>query len=269
MSTAEDTRWIEPYAGLTYREREMIVDPANETRLIKTCGIDEADFGGMIDPSTFISIAIHEGVLNGVHANGTVNMAQRLIQHEPIPSGEPIIVTGKILDVQPVPRGNVSISETWFARKNGARAITSRRNSLRPDASKVGTRGAGEKPEVAIEDAMALREIGTVTLTPEMVKEYGRNTTNRIHFDPEAAARGGFRAPIIGGGMGVRYLTAEMFRRFKPRELDLNIAFRRPIFWDDTVRIRVAENGGQWTAICLEKDGKVATEVRINNLKAG
>ena len=111
MSTAEETRWIEPYAGLTYREREMTVDPANEQRLITTCGIDPADFGGMIDPSTFISIAIQEGVLNGVSANGSVNMAQRLIQHEPIPTGEPIIVTGKILDVQPVPRGKVSISD--------------------------------------------------------------------------------------------------------------------------------------------------------------
>ena len=40
---------------------------------------------------------------------------------------------------------------------------------------------------------------------------------NSIHYEQEAAEQAGFRAPLIGGGMGVHYLTAEMWRRYQPR----------------------------------------------------
>jgi hypothetical protein len=83
---------------------------------------------------------------------------------------------------------------------------------------------------------------------------------------PEAAIKAGFRAPIIGGGMGVRYLMAEIWQRLAPRTLDIEVYFRRPIFWDDTVTIRVEERDGKWTAICLAKGDKVATEARINSV---
>ena len=90
---------------------------------------------------------------------------------------------------------------------------------------------------------------------------------NPIHFDPEAAQRSGFRAPIIGGGRGVRFLTAKIWRRFKPQVLELDACFRQPIFWDDTVTVIVDEHDGQWRAICLVTGDKVATEARINRIE--
>jgi len=266
MSVAAEAQWIEPYKGYHFQSRPMTVDAAEQDRLVGLCGLDPAVFGGCMDPAGFISLAIQEGVRNHIHANGTVNMVNTLIQHRQMRLGEPLTVTGEILDVEEVPRGRVATSETWFSGADGQRALTSRRRSLRPDPAKVGTRGAGERPVNVIEDVARLKTLGEFTLTPEGVKAY-TGPHNPIHFDPEAAKRGGFRAPIIGGGQGVRFLTAEIWRRFAPKVLELDIYFRRPIYWDDTFTVMADERDGRWHAIGLIKDGKVSTEARINRIE--
>jgi len=265
MSATSAEQWIEPYQGYRFAARQMTVDAAEQARLVGLCGIDPNVFGECMDPAGFISLAIQEGVRNFIHANGTVNMQNTLIQHHAVRLNEPLTVSGEIVDVQEVPRGRVATSETWFSTADGKRAFTSRRRSLRPDPAKVGTRGAGERPTNVIEAVAQLQPLASFTLTPEGVKAY-TGPHNPIHFDPEAAKRGGFRAPIIGGGQGVRFLTAEIWRRFHPREIDLDIYFRRPIYWDDTFSVMVDERAGQWRAIALVKDGKIATEARINRL---
>lgn len=260
------SEWIEPYSGLTFVDRAMTVESAVEHRALTTCGIDPAVYGTTVDPTTFISRAIAEGVRNRVHANGTVNMAQRLVQHAPLTLDEPLIVSGRVLDVSPVPRGKVATSEIWFKTTDGTRAVMSGRRSLRPDPDKTGVRGAGDVAPPVVSDVGALKALRDVTLTPEMVKGYDSEAINPIHSVPEAAIKAGFRAPIIGGGMGVRYLMAEIWKRFAPRGVDIEVYFRRPIFWDDTFTIRVEERGDTWTAICLAKGEKVATEARINSI---
>ena len=265
MSATSQAQWIEPYKGYRFQERQMTVEAADQKRLVGLCGIDPAVFRGCMDLAGFITLAIQEGVRNLIHANGTVNMQNTLVQHRPVRLGEPLTVTGEIVDVQEVPRGRVASSETWFSCADGQRAFTSKRRSLRPDPAKVGTRGAGERPGDVIDDVARLKALATFTLTPEAVKAY-TGPHNPIHFDPEAAKRGGFRAPIIGGGQGVRFLTAEIWRRFQPQAIDLDIYFRRPIYWDDTFTVMVDEREGRWHAIGLIKDGKVATEARINRI---
>lgn len=265
MSASVEQQWIEPYKGYKFKARQMTVEAVEQDRLIELCGIDPAIFGDSIDPSAFISLAIQEGVRNGIHANGTVNMGNRIIQHRQMRLGEPLTVTGEILDVEEVPRGKVAISETWFSGADGECALTSHRRSLRPDPARIGVRGAGEQPRPFMENVARMRVLGTFTLSPESVKAY-TGPHNPIHLDPEAAKRGGFRAPIIGGGQGVRFLTAEIWRRFRPRVLDIEVQFRRPIFWDDTVTIVVDEQHDEWQSIGLMKGGKVATEGRINRI---
>jgi len=271
MSASEHTKeeWIEPYKGYQYQSRIMTVDAEEQQRLVGLCGIDPAVFGDDMDSSGFISLAIQEGVRNRIHANGTVNMVQGLHMHRPMKLGEPLTVRGQILNVEEVPRGRVATSETWYEGADGQRALTSGRRSLRPDASKIGTprgtAGAGEKPVPVVEDPSRLKKIATYALSPEGVKAY-TGPHNPIHYDPEAAKRGGFRAPIIGGGQGVRFLTAEIWKRSRPKAIDMDIYFRRPIFWDDTVDVMVEEKDGTWTAMCLMKDGKICTEATIRRI---
>lgn len=265
MSAYAEQQWIEPYKGYKYKARQMTVEAVEQVRLIELCGIDPAIFGDSIDPAGFISLAIQEGVRNGIHANGTVNMGNRIIQHRRMRLGEPLTVTGEIIDIEEVPRGKVAVSDTWFSGGDDQCALTSRRRSLRPDPVKVGTRGAGEQPRPFIEDLARMKALATFTLTPEGVKAY-TGPHNPIHFDPQAAKRSGFRAPIIGGGQGVRFLTAEIWRHFDPQGLDFDVQFRRPIFWDDTVTVVVDEQHGEWRSIGLMKGDKVATEARINRI---
>ncbi len=238
MPEPTDQPWIEPYPGFEYHPRAMTVTAEEQARLVALCDIDPAVFGPDIDPSGFISLAIQEGVRNRIHANGTVNMAQRVDMHRPLRLGETLTVRGRILDVQKVPRGHISTSETWYEGEDGHRALTTGRSSLRP--------------------------IARYTLTPEAVSAFS-GPHNPIHFDPEAARRGGFRAPIIGGSHGIRFLTAEIWKRARPRQLDMDINFRRPIFWDDTVDVMVQEQNTTWTAMALLKDGRICTELAIRH----
>jgi hypothetical protein len=113
-----------------------------------------------------------------------------------------------------------------------------------------------------VADPARLEVVARYELTPERVVAYSREG-NSIHYDPDAAERAGFRAPLIGGGMGVHYLFAWLWAEHRPQLLDLDIYFRRPIFWDDEFLVAVAEGPH---AICLARDGKVLTEARINAL---
>ena len=267
MSQTVDIDWIEPYQGLTYTDRVIAVTAQDQQRLLQLCAIDPAVFGDHIDPAAFITLAIQEGVRNRVHANGTVNLAQHLVQHRPLMLGEPLTVSGQILDVREVPRGRVVTSETWFCGADGQRALTTGRLSLRPGAAMASASGTGEKSLPVVSDVSRLKVLGTATLTPDGVKAY-TGPENPIHFDPEVALRKGYRAPIVGGGQCVRFLTAEIWRRFAPSTLGLEIFFRRPVFWDDTVTAMVDEHDGHWKAICLVSHGKVTTEARITALSA-
>ena len=262
---ADDIEWVDPYEGFTYKEQTSSVESAEQRHLLEVCGIDPSDFGDVADPSFFIGIAIHAGVQSGVSSSGNVNMVQSLVQQAPIRLDESFRVTGKVVKVEPVPRGQTETSEITFTGPDGTAAITAKRMSLRPDPAKADARGAGTRPPPVVEDVSALRHLVDVEMTPERVTGY-RSDGNPIHYDMAAANAGGFRAPIIGGGMGVHYLTAAIWREFNPQAVDLDIYFRRPIFWDDQLSLMVDDRGGNWTAICLAKDGKVATESRINRI---
>jgi acyl dehydratase len=264
---AGDAQEITPYTGLRYRTRTMVVDAAEEARLLGHCGIDPAVFRGAVDPAAFITLAIQEGVMNGVSSDGGVNMVEALVQHRPVGRDETLTVSGEIVDVASAPRGLVTTSATRYHGADGTLALAMQRTSLKTDPRQhadPALRGAGTRPPPVIADLAGLKTLGRFALTPEGVKAYNLGTTNRIHLEEDAARRAGFRAPIIGGGHGVRFLTAALWRAFAPRGIDVEIYFRRPLFWDDAFDIMVDAAGGRWRAMCLAKDGKVATEMRIN-----
>ncbi len=261
---SENIEWIAPYEGFAYREQTIVVESSEQKRALEVCGIDPSIFGDVVDPSFFIGLAIHAGVESGITAEGNVNMVQSLVQHAPMRLDEEIRVTGNVTTVEEVPRGQAVTSEVWFTGPDGETAITAKRTSLRPDPAKIGARGAGAKPAPVVEDVAVLTKLSDVAMTPARVTGY-RSDGNAIHYDMKAANAGGFRAPIIGGGMGVHYLAAAIWQKHAPTALDLDIYFRRPVFWDDELAVMVDDRSGAWTAICLAKEGKVATEARINH----
>ncbi|MEZ5557954.1 MAG: hypothetical protein R3E86_05330 [Pseudomonadales bacterium] len=265
MTTSDDGQWVEPVAGFEYLPDTIEVSPAHQAEKLEACGLDADIYAGLVDPSFFIGIAIHAGIRSGISAEGNINMLQSLVQHRPARLGEPLAVRGRITAVTQVPRGRTIDTDVWFADARGERVVTARRRSLKPDPDRAGTRGAGERPAAVIEDVAALTSLADYELTPDRVRAYSMEG-NSIHYELDAAQRAGFRAPLIGGGMGVHYCMAALWSRFQPETLDLDIYFRRPIFWDDRFTVAARQHGSRWSAIGLVKEGKVLTEARINAL---
>jgi hypothetical protein len=258
-----DREWLDPYAGFEYETDTVIVTSDYQREKLSICGIAPETFGGAVDASFFIGIAIRAGVASGISAQGNVNMLQSLVQHRPALLDEPLTVRGRITAVTEVPRGRTIDTDVWFEDDAGSRVITARRRSLKPDPGKS-ERGAGDRPPPVLADPAAAAVLASHTLTPEIVVDYSEEG-NSIHYDLEAARKAGFRAPLIGGGMGVHYLLAAVYAGNPVQHFDLDIYFRRPIFWDDTFNVVRAENA---MALARQEGDtvKVLTEMRINDL---
>ncbi|MBT6891223.1 MAG: hypothetical protein HOA25_06965 [Gammaproteobacteria bacterium] len=105
-----------------------------------------------------------------------------------------------------------------------------------------------------------LKLVSEHRLTPEGTKGYS-SEGNAIHYEMAAANLAGFRAPIIGGGQGVHFLMAAIWGHGL-EQVDLDVYFRRPVFWDDTIAVGVSSD---MSAVASLREGKVLTEMKINN----
>lgn len=262
---------VTPRAGLRFAPRRVRFDPADEARMMRVCGSDTALFEGMIDPAAFIPHAIRESALNGITENGGVNMLQVIRMESPLALDEEITVSGGISSVTEAPRGLVTTTDTFYHGQDGRLGLALRRVALKTDPTKSADpalRGAGERPAPVVADPGALERLTEIALTPEDVKTYSLDTGNRLHVDPEAAARAGYRAPIIGGSQGVRYMTAALWREGAPARVALDIRFRRPIFWDESFEVRAEGKKGARSALCLSRGPKVLMEMRVSRQPA-
>ncbi len=264
-------QWVEPVEGFEFEPDTVVVTAEHQAEKLGACGLDDGPFNGCVDASFYIGIGIHAGIRSGISAEGNVNMLQSLTQHRPVRLGEPLTVKGTIRKITEVPRGITIDTEVVFYGEDGKPAISAPRRSLKPDPAKAGTHsgtgGAGDRPAPVIEDVSSLSAFGHYQLTPEKIKSYSMEG-NSIHYEMDAANKAGFRAPIIGGGMGVHYLLYTLWQQYNPESFDLSIYFRRPIFWDDSIDVLADTTNDPWRAVCLARGGKVLTEAKINKLES-
>ena len=264
-----DIQWKEAEEGYQLEPDMVGVTTDYQQEKLTTCGIDPDVFAGVADPSFFIGIAIQAGVNSGISAEGAVNMVQSLEVVRPALLDELLLVEGRIESVQEVARGERVETHVWFSDQEGQVILRANRVSLRPKPNSLEKGGAGVRPEPVIKDVSVLNQKKDFQLTPDIVRNYSSDG-NSIHYDESAARAGGFRAPIIGGGMGVHYLMAALWASHSPASVACNIYFRRPIFWDDLISVGVDESD---TAFGLlkrdpgsEPSVKVGTEMELLNL---
>jgi hypothetical protein len=264
------SQWIEPYAGFRLNREETIVTAMYQMEKLGALGLESSVFGPYVDPAFYIGLGIHAGIASGISAEGNVNMLSQIIVHRPVALDEKLFSCGSIKSIDEVPRGHRVTTDVWFEDESGRRAISVPRVSLKPDPAKVNVRGAGDRPVPVIDNTQSLKVVSEHQLTPEGTMLYSHEG-NAIHYEMEAANKAGFRAPIIGGGQGVHYLMNALWRhggrhggRHVVQALNLELYFRRPIFWDDRVEVAMAVDK---SAIGLIRDGKVLTEARINTLQ--
>ncbi|MEE2775324.1 MAG: hypothetical protein VYE73_00950 [Acidobacteriota bacterium] len=262
--------WIEPRGGFELTANTLSITSDYQGEKLRAAGLEPSAFGDTVDPSFFIGVGIQAGIRSGISAEGNVNMVQRLIQSRPVQLGEVLTVQGRIECVREVPRGHTVETSVTFEDASGTVVVDASRMSLRPDPDKGARRGAGERPPPVVPDPALAEVLGEHQLTPERVKSYSVQG-NSIHYEEKAARRAGFRAPMIGGGMGVHYLAALLWSHGAPQALDLSIYFRRPIFWDERFTAAVlgkADDRSSWRGLCLLRDEgeaglKVLTEASI------
>jgi hydroxyacyl-ACP dehydratase HTD2-like protein with hotdog domain len=266
QQTERQVEWREPEEGFEFEPHTVVVTEMHQAEKLAICGLQASAFNGFVDASFYIGLGIHAGIKSGISAEGNVNMLQNLHQHRPVHLGEELTVKGYIKSITEVPRGKTVDTEVWFEGEDGTRAISASRLSLKPDPGRKNARGAGDRPAPVVQSPGELQEFDQYQLTPENVKNYSQEG-NSIHYEMEAAKRAGFRAPIIGGGMGVHYLVYTLWRHYKPQSFELSIYFRRPIFWDDAFTVAADPVKNSWRAICLFREDKVLTEAKIESLQ--
>lgn len=263
----DGAKWVDPHAGFQIDRIETCVTCEYQAEKFDALGLDAGRYGDKVDPSFYIGLGIHAGIASGISAEGNVNMLSSIIQHRPVIQGEMLYSAGSIRTVEPVPRGRRINTDVWFEDEAGERAISVPRESLKPDPEKL-SRGAGERPAPVIGDVLLLEIVGEYALTPEGTRGYSTEG-NAIHYEEDVARAAGFRAPIIGGGQGVHYLMWHLWQD-GISSLNMDVFFRRPIFWDDRIQVGVATDE---SAMALLREGrgddptKVLTEIRINSLE--
>ena len=294
-----EPEWCTAVPGFRLTPAEIRVSGSHQASKLNACGIAPAIFGTALDPSFLIGIGIQAGIRSGISAQGNINMMQKLVLYRPALIDEVLLVRGEIEAVVAVPRGDQVQTKITFEDAQGRLVADASRTSLRPASSpavsrapvpdKSATRGAGERPQPVVAEADRTQTVSAHTLSPAQVKTYSMEG-NSIHYEEEAARAAGFRAPMIGGGMGVHFLAAALWSRCSPVTIDLSIYFRRPIFWDEHFSSAVLTDGvpdgvadgvadgvvniedvTRWRALCLlrdegEKGLKVLTEAKINEL---
>ena len=258
MTTQE---WIEPYAGFELTSTILSVETSYQSEKLTALDIDPEYYRGWIDPAFFIGISIQAGIDSGISAEGNVNMLTRLKVLRAPRLDEPMRVTGKIESVTEVPRGLRISTNVAFEATSGETLISVPRESLKPVAkasdSPISSRGAGSRPPPVIQSTSDLEIREHRDLQPEQTLGYSREG-NAIHYDEAVAQQAGFRAPIIGGGQGVHYLTRAFWNL--GAQSDWEIYFRRPIFWDDHIQVGSLTNQ---KGLALYRGEKVLTEVAV------
>ncbi|MEC8852032.1 MAG: MaoC family dehydratase, partial [Pseudomonadota bacterium] len=105
-------------------------------------------------------------------------------------------------------------------------------------------------------------EVAGRAMTPEAVTLFSSDVGNLLHFDPDFAQAMGFRAPIAQGLMAMAWMMGEMACNRPPRTFDVICRFRRPVFWDDTIRLQAAPGVFR----VMTPAGKPAAELTVNAL---
>ena len=268
---------LNPYplpVGHVYTMRPVSIDRDQQLAKLAASGIDPDVHGNRLD-LTFLGLPILDALTErGVPLQGQVHVYQRFIQQAPITLDAKLFMRGEITTIEKVAKGEVVRWVFEFSDDTGRKLVTIDRAGLRPlqkggeaKSTGGGNGGGGATDFLAPpdENQAGFGEFWQRTLVPEEVAKYSSDGRNKIHSDPEIARQFGFRAPIAAGLMGVHYYLEAMARHGARDALDIEIWFKRPMFWDETLTLRHRNIDGALIAMRIENQaGKAASLARVN-----
>ena len=234
---------------------------AYQASRLKACGVDPARWAGVAEPTLFGNDNFRLLSAEGAPIDGFVHVAQRLSQTRPIALGEILTLSGRCTRAEARPNGAFFIQEFALADSADQVILTAEHHRLKP-APKL----AAPKPAAlslrATPGTTEFAEVAGRTMTPDAVTLFSSDVGNLLHFDSDFAQAMGFRAPIAQGLMAMAWMMGELARKRPPRTFDVICRFRRPVFWDDTIRLQAAPGAFR----VMTPAGKPAAELTVNAL---
>lgn len=249
-------------AGTRFPFFSSHVDRARQDHYHRTTDVSGAGFADLADVSVFAQDVSRAVTKAGLPNDGRVLVRQRLLQTGRIQLGEELSVEGEIGPYGVGPRGRYLTCRVAFRRANRTVPLRMASEHLLPYDQAL---TAPKKAAVEREDPrLGMQPVGSLNLNPEKVMGYAKEVGNRIHSDPEFAQSRGYRAPLAQGLMQLTALHGAIVKRAMPWEMDLEIRFLRPVFWDSQLTLYSDPSGRLYR--CIDQDGKLTAEAKLHHL---
>lgn len=248
--------------GFRFPESTVIRDAAAQAEALKACAVDPAVWDGLAEPTLWGNDGFRAMSAAGQGIDGYIHVEQHLTLTGAVALGETVTFSGETVSNEEVPRGRRIVQRFTVRRGDGSTAVVSEHVRLLPDLEKMGARPGGS----ARAEDLPTERIAEKTLTPEAVKTYSRPVGNEIHFDPNFAARYGYRAPLAQGLMTMTWMVAQVADRLRAAPTVRLVArFRRPVFWDDALTLVGArdEDGALVRLCALNVEAKTVCDLSV------
>ena len=273
MSAAAASLRVEP--GFAFPTEWIALDAAEQRRLHGHCGIPPERYGAHCDAGLLArrTITLNTAAIQASRPGlAPVHVVHRLRQHAPAPLGEKLRLDGRYVEIADARRGQIARSRWEYRRDDGVVVLTVEPDVMMADPERKGDAG-GKRAAAAPreEDTGGWAVLTRKQCTPETTCGYCLNTTNLIHTDPATARRYGFRAPIIAGNQTVNFVLEALSLDARPRSFDIEIRFRKPVFWDDAVAIEGRRDAaGTLTGIrAVNGEGATVADATVNAVAYG
>lgn len=253
--------WNDIQAGYRFPEFQVTVDRQRQDVYHRAADVDTDRFGDLADVSIFAQDTSIAAGRAGLPKDGRIHTRHRIRQIAPIAIGDELTLQGRVEPFGQSPRGRVLHCAFDFIAADGSRPLTMQADYLLPDGS---ARTPTSRAATMEDPRAGLTAVGACQLTPEKVTAYSREVGNRIHFDPAFAAERGFRAPLAQGLMQVTAVMGAIAEAGVPSALDLELHFRRPLFWDD--RVEVLADPDRQLFRCIGPSGKPSGEAVLRHI---
>ena len=260
---------LEP--GYEFPQEEITVSEAEQHQLHGFCDTPPERYGDFVDP-TFLArrtIRLNTEAIQACRPDcAPVHMVHRLKVHAPVRLGETITMTGQYIAIPEISRGWVTKTRWEFHRADGGHVLTVEPDVMMMDPSKAPSEKKGARKERPAADDAGFETLLEKQCTPDTTLGYCEGTTNLIHTVPEVAAEYGFRAPIIAGNQTVNFLLEPLALEGVPAEMDVELKFLKPVFWDDAVNVQGRREGGVLTALrAVNGDGETVATGIVNSVR--
>lgn len=269
MSQSAPEYRIEP--GYEFPPEDITVSEADQRQKHGFCHTPPERYGDVVDP-TFLArrtILLNTDAIQACKPDcAPVHIVHRLKVHAPVRLGETVTMTGQYIAIPEISRGWVTKSRWEFHKADGTHVLTVEPDVMMMDPSKAPEGKKGPRKARPAAAAAGFETLLEKQCTPETTLGYCEGTTNLIHTVPEVAKEYGFRAPIIAGNQTVNFLLEALALDGVPAEMDVELKFLKPVFWDDSVNVQgKRENGTLVELRAVNGDGETVATGIVNSVR--